>query len=58
MIEIKNLKKSFGAKQVLREVNLNIEKGRATFIIGASGCGKSVLLKHIIGLLTPNEGSI
>lgn len=58
MIEIKNLKKSFGSKQVLRGVNLSIEKGRATFIIGASGCGKSVLLKHIVGLLTPDEGDI
>jgi phospholipid/cholesterol/gamma-HCH transport system ATP-binding protein len=58
MIEIKNLKKAFGNKQVLRGVDLNIEKGKATFIIGASGCGKSVLLKHIVGLLTPDEGSI
>jgi phospholipid/cholesterol/gamma-HCH transport system ATP-binding protein len=58
MIEIKNLKKSFGKKQVLRGVNLNIDKGRTTVIIGSSGCGKSVLLKHIIGLLYPDEGSI
>ena len=58
MIEIKNLKKNFGTNQVLRGVNLNIEKGKATFIIGASGCGKSVLLKHIVGLLIPEEGNI
>lgn len=58
MIEIKNLKKSFGKKQVLRGVDLNIEKGKTTFIIGSSGCGKSVLLKHIIGLLKPDEGSV
>ncbi|MCX7877475.1 MAG: ABC transporter ATP-binding protein [Ignavibacteria bacterium] len=58
MIEIKNLKKSFGSKQVLKGVNLNIDKGKTTVIIGASGCGKSVLLKHIIGLLKPDEGNI
>jgi len=58
MIEIKNLKKSFGSKQVLKGVNLNIEKGRTTVVIGASGCGKSVLLKHIIGLLRPDEGEV
>jgi len=58
MIEIKNLKKSFGKNEVLRGVNLNIDKGKTTFIIGSSGCGKSVLLKHIIGLLKPDEGKI
>jgi len=58
MIEIKNLKKRFGSNQVLKGVNLNIEKGKTTVIIGASGCGKSVLLKHIIGLLHPDEGEV
>lgn len=58
MIEIKNLVKSFGAKQVLRGVNLNIEQGKTTVIIGASGCGKSVMLKHIVGLLKPDEGTV
>lgn len=58
MIEIKNLTKSFGKNQVLKGVNLNIEKGHTTVIIGASGCGKSVLLKHIIGLLRPDSGEI
>ncbi len=58
MIEIKNLKKSFGKNQVLRGVDLNIENGKTTFIIGSSGCGKSVLLKHVIGLLKPDEGSV
>lgn len=58
MIEIKNLKKSFGTKQVLKGVNLKIDKGKTTVIIGSSGCGKSVLLKHIIGLLTPDSGQI
>lgn len=58
MIEIKNLKKSFGSKEVLRGVNLTIEDGITLVIIGRSGCGKSVLLKHIIGLLNPDEGEV
>jgi len=58
MIEIKNLKKKFGDKDVLNGVNLIIEKGKTLVIIGRSGCGKSVLLKHIIGLLKPDEGSV
>jgi phospholipid/cholesterol/gamma-HCH transport system ATP-binding protein len=58
MIEIKNLHKSFGDNRVLKGVDLKIEKGKTTVIIGASGCGKSVLLKHIIGLLKPDEGEI
>jgi len=58
MIEIRNLKKKFGDKQVLSGVNLDIEKGLTLVIIGRSGCGKSVLLKHIIGLLTPDEGHV
>ncbi len=58
MIEIKNLQKSFGSKPVLRGVDLTIEEGMTNVIIGASGCGKSVLLKHIVGLLKPDEGHI
>ncbi|MBI5643479.1 MAG: ABC transporter ATP-binding protein [Deltaproteobacteria bacterium] len=58
MIKIINLKKSFGAKKVLDGVNLEIERGKITVIIGRSGEGKSVLIKHIIGLLRPDEGSI
>ena len=58
MIEIKNLKKRFGNNEVLRGVDLKIEEGKTTVIIGASGCGKSVLLKHIVGLLRPDEGNI
>ncbi|MGA2669040.1 MAG: ABC transporter ATP-binding protein [Ignavibacteria bacterium] len=58
MIEIKNLIKSFGANHVLKGVNLNLEKGKTTVIIGSSGCGKSVLLKHIIGLLKPDKGEV
>lgn len=58
MIEIKDLKKRFGEKEVLRGVNLNIHDGKTLVIIGRSGCGKSVMLKHIIGLLIPDEGSV
>ncbi|MCX6169238.1 MAG: ABC transporter ATP-binding protein [Ignavibacteriales bacterium] len=58
MIEIVNLHKSFGANNVLRGVNLEIKEGESLAIIGRSGCGKSVLLKHIVGLLQPDEGYI
>lgn len=58
MIEIKNLKKSFGKNKVLDGVNLKITDGETLVIIGRSGCGKSVLLKHIIGLLKPDEGEV
>lgn len=58
MIKIKNLKKSFNSKKVLDSVDLDIEQGKITVIIGRSGEGKSVLIKHIIGLLKPDEGSI
>ena len=58
MIEIRNLQKSFGSKPVLRGVNLDIQKGASQIIIGRSGCGKSVLLKHIIGLVKPDAGQI
>jgi phospholipid/cholesterol/gamma-HCH transport system ATP-binding protein len=58
MILIENLHKSFGPKQVLRGISLQIEIGETTVIIGKSGTGKSVLLKLIVGLLTPDQGSI
>lgn len=58
MIEISNLYKKFGSKEVLKGINLNIEKGETTVIIGRSGCGKSVLIKHIVGLLQPDKGYV
>ena len=58
MIEIINLHKSFGEKEVLRGVNLQISEGETLGIIGRSGCGKSVLLKHIVGLLDPDSGKV
>lgn len=58
MIEIKGLHKSFGGKPVLKGVDLTIRDGETLVIIGRSGCGKSVLLKHITGLMEPDEGNI
>jgi phospholipid/cholesterol/gamma-HCH transport system ATP-binding protein len=58
MIEIKNLSKSFDEHKVLDRVTLTIPTGETLVIIGRSGCGKSVLLKHIIGLMKPDEGAV
>ncbi len=58
MIEIKGVKKSFNSKPILKGVNLTINDGETHAIIGRSGCGKSVLLKHIVGLLMPDEGDV
>ena len=58
MIRIKGLWKSFGDNQVLKGLDLNIETGETIVVIGQSGCGKSVLLKTIVGLLIPDEGEI
>ncbi|HEY4414900.1 MAG TPA: ABC transporter ATP-binding protein [Verrucomicrobiae bacterium] len=58
MIEVRNLKKSFGQQPILDGVSFQIEHGESVVIIGRSGGGKSVLLKHIIGLLQPDSGSV
>ena len=58
MIEIINLCKFFNSHKVLDNLNLNINTGETTVIIGRSGCGKSVLLKHIIGLMKPDSGQV
>lgn len=58
MLEIRNLHKHLGGKHVLRGVNLKVETGEALVIIGGSGCGKSVLLKHVLGLMKPDEGEV
>jgi phospholipid/cholesterol/gamma-HCH transport system ATP-binding protein len=57
-IEIKHLRKSFGNNQVLKDVNLNLNKGENVVVLGRSGSGKSVLIKCIIGLLEPDEGEL
>ena len=58
IIEFKNVTKRFGKRTILDRINLQIHEGDITTIIGKSGEGKSVLLKHIIGLLRPEEGSV
>lgn len=58
LIQFNNVTKKFGQQVVLNGVNLTIDKGETTTIIGMSGVGKSVLLKHIIGLITPDTGEI
>lgn len=58
MIEIRNLMKKLGTQQVLKGVDLKIEDGETVVIVGRSGSGKSVMLKHIIGLLKPTAGDV
>jgi phospholipid/cholesterol/gamma-HCH transport system ATP-binding protein len=58
MIEVRNLQKSFGANKILDGVSFRIENGESVVIIGRSGGGKSVLLKHLVGLLQPDSGEI
>lgn len=58
MIELIDVKKSFGNNHVLRGVNLQVETGENMVVIGGSGTGKSVILKHIIGLMRPDSGRI
>lgn len=58
MIRIRGLRKTFGTKQVLRGVDLDIVEGKTTVIFGLSGGGKSTIIKHISGLLIPDEGTI
>src|SRR5260221_13106309 len=58
LIALRHLHKSFGRLVVLDDVSLEIPSGESIVIIGASGTGKSVLLKHIVGLLTPDSGEV
>ncbi len=58
MIKIRHLKKVFGQKVVLKDVNLDIYDGKITYILGMSGQGKSTIIKHIVGLLKPTSGEI
>jgi phospholipid/cholesterol/gamma-HCH transport system ATP-binding protein len=57
-VELKNIRKSFGAVEVLKGLDLDIPKGKITVIIGFSGAGKSVMLKHILGLVRPDAGEV
>ncbi|HEY6726897.1 MAG TPA: ATP-binding cassette domain-containing protein [Polyangiaceae bacterium] len=58
MISFRNVNKSFGAKHVLKGVSFDVQDGEVFFIIGASGVGKSVLIKQLVGLLAPDAGEI
>ncbi len=57
-IKVDNVYKSFGTQKVLDGINLEVERGKITVIIGKSGGGKSVLMKHLIGLVKPDKGDI
>lgn len=58
LIELRNVSKRFGRLVVLNDLTLNIPEGQSLVVIGASGTGKSVLLKHIVGLLKPDKGEV
>lgn len=58
MIEIRNIKKAFSGKEILKGIDATFKKGETNLIIGGSGTGKSVLLKCIIGLIKPDEGNV
>jgi phospholipid/cholesterol/gamma-HCH transport system ATP-binding protein len=58
MIKISKLCKNFAGQEVLKDLDLEIKQGETLVIIGRSGCGKSVLLKHIIGILSPDSGEV
>jgi len=58
MIEIQHLYKSFGDKEVLKDINTTFEDGKTNLIIGQSGSGKTVLMKNLVGLLTPTSGRV
>jgi len=58
MIQFENVTKSFGKREILRGVNLEIEQGKTTVIFGISGGGKSTIIKHMVGLLQPDGGVI
>ena len=58
MISVIGLYKSFGEKEVLRGIDLEIGRGESLMLVGGSGAGKSVLIKHLIGLLQPDDGNV
>ena len=58
MIEFKNVSKYFGEKQVLHNINTQFEEGKVNLIIGRSGSGKTVMMKCLVGLFTPEEGEV
>ena len=57
-IQFRQIHKAFGPKVVLRGVDLQVDDGECFFIVGSSGVGKSVLIKHLVGLLRPDAGEV
>ncbi|NQV71750.1 ATP-binding cassette domain-containing protein [bacterium] len=58
IILLENVSKSFGSTQVLKEINLKVSEGESAVVMGGSGSGKSVLIKHLVGLLRPDSGTV
>jgi phospholipid/cholesterol/gamma-HCH transport system ATP-binding protein len=58
MIRVENIKKSFGGQTVLKDISFDVTEGESVAIIGSSGTGKSVLIKHLVGLLNPDAGKV
>jgi len=58
IIEVKDLVRTFGSRTVLNGITFSVERGETLIVMGGSGCGKSVLLRHIIGSFKPTSGSI
>ncbi len=58
MIEFRNIHKAFGDKVILRGVSLTVDKGSVLFVVGISGAGKSVLVKHLVGIIRPDKGRV
>ena len=58
MIEIQNISKKFGKQEVLQDINLTFSKGECIALIGPNGCGKTTLIKSILGMVIPTKGTI
>ncbi len=58
LVQVRGLHVQFGRQAVLREINVEVSRGETVAVIGESGCGKTVLLKTIIGLVRPTKGSV
>ena len=58
MIEFKDIHKAFGSKVILKGVSLTVQKGQIQFVVGISGAGKSVLVKHLVGIIRPDRGRV
>jgi len=57
-LKMRGIRKSFGDHEVLKGIDLDIRRGEIVVMLGGSGCGKSVLMKHMVGLMLPDEGTV